>query len=122
MSDLTIHESMQQAGDSNVCVLKVSGHLDGHTYPEFEEKLNEIVDGGCYSIVIDFDQLDYISSAGLGALLNIHTRAREHNGDVRISGLSRKTRRLFDLLGFSHVLSVYDAMDEAVKAFETGAP
>ena len=100
-----------------MCVLQVTGHLDGHTYPEFEAKLSEVVEAGCYSVVIDFEHLDYISSAGLGALLNAHTRAREHNGDLRISCLSRKTRRLFDLLGFSHVLSVYDSTQEAVQAF-----
>ena len=122
MSDLTITESTQQAGAHDVCVLKVGGHLDGHTYPEFEAKLNEIVESDRYSIVIDFEQLSYISSAGLGALLNAHSRAREHDGDVRISCLNHKTRRLFDLLGFSHVLDVFDTTQEAMEAFSADAP
>ncbi len=121
MSNLTVTDEVRQQDGQEICVLHIQGHLDGHTYPEFEAKLNEEIEAGRYDIVIDFEHLDYISSAGLGALLNAHTRSREHNGDVHIAGLSQKTRRLFDLLGFSHVLSVYDSVDEAVAAFGAGA-
>ena len=117
MTDLTIAESDQQAGAQRVCVLEITGHLDGHTYHQFEAKLNEVVESGRYSIVVDFELLRYISSAGLGALLNGHTRTREHDGDLRIASLSAKTRRLFDVLGFSHVLHLYDTTQEAVQAF-----
>ena len=117
MSILSIKDDILEKDGREVCVLHIQGHLDGHTYPDFEAKLNEEIEAGRYDIVIDFERLDYISSAGLGALLNVHTRCREHNGDVHIAGLSQKTRRLFDLLGFSHVLSVYDTVEEAVRAF-----
>jgi len=121
MTELQMIESTQQAASKDVRVLAVVGHLDGHTYRDFEAKLNEVVESGCYSLVIDFEQLDYISSAGLGALLNAHTRTREHEGDLKIACLSDKTSRLFDLLGFSHVLQVYDTVDAAVQSFASAS-
>ena len=115
---ITLNQFTKQVGPKEVAVFQVSGHLDGHTYPEFETRLNGLVDSGLYHIVIDFEGLNYISSAGLGVLLSAHTRVREHNGDLKIASLSQKTMRLFDLLGFSHVLNVYEGPDEAVEAFE----
>ena len=119
MTEITIEESTEQVGSRKVCVLRISGYLDGHTYQDFEARLGELLDAEQYSIVVDFEKLNYISSAGLGAILNAHTRLREQNGDLKIASLSEKTQRLFDLLGFSHVLSVYDTAEAAVQAFES---
>ena len=119
MTEITIEESTELAGEQRVCVLRIIGYLDGHTYPEFESQLTALLESGCFNVVIDLDKLSYISSAGLGALLNAHTRAREHGGYLNITGLSEKTQRLFDLLGFSHVLKVYDTIENAVQAFAT---
>lgn len=121
MRELAIEESMQTAGAQQVCVLRITGYLDGHTYHEFEARLAALLESGHFNIVVDFQGLSYISSAGLGALLNAHTRVREQSGEVIITGLSEKTRRLFDLLGFSHVLNLHDAIDDAVRAFAAQA-
>lgn len=117
MPEIVIDQSTEQVGEQQVNILRVSGYLDGHTYHEFESALTALLESGQYKIVVDFAELNYISSAGLGALLNAHTQVREHDGDLKIACLSQKTQRLFDLLGFSHVLSVYDSSPEAVQSF-----
>jgi len=117
MPEIVIDQSTEQAGEQQVSVLSVSGYLDGHTYHEFESVLASLIEAEQFHIVVDFAELNYISSAGLGALLNAHTQVREHDGDLKIACLSQKTQRLFDLLGFSHVLSVYDSAAEAVQSF-----
>ena len=117
MALISLNKFTQQVGSQEVSVIQVKGHLDGHTYPEFESELNDLIDSGKFNIIIDFAELNYISSAGLGVLLSAHTRVREHNGDLKIASLSQKTMRLFDLLGFSHVLNVYDSTEDAAQAF-----
>ena len=117
MALIKLNKFSKQVGAQEVSIIQVSGHLDGHTYPEFESELNTLIDSGQFNIVIDFEALSYISSAGLGVLLSAHTRVREHNGDLKIASLSQKTMRLFDLLGFSHVLNVYDNTEDAAQAF-----
>ena len=117
MGLMSVQRATTLGASNQVCILHIAGYLDGHTYHTFETKLTELVESGHFNIVIDFERLDYISSAGLGALLNAHTRVREHDGDLKIARLNEKTKRLFDMLGFSHVLNVYDTPDAAVDAF-----
>ena len=57
--------------------LYLSGYLDAHTAPELENAISEIIDGGKHKILVNFQKLDYISSAGLGVFMSFIEDVRE---------------------------------------------
>ncbi len=56
---------LQTRTEGNAIVVTISGRLDAVTAPEYEKRIRELIDGGNSYFVVDFEQLDYISSAGL---------------------------------------------------------
>ena len=84
--------------------------LQGAIYVEEAATLRETlliyVDNGHNSFLIDFSAVDYIDSSGLGTLVAIQKRARQHDGGVTITGLQGLVRDLFELTRLTKVFDI----------------
>lgn len=108
---------------NRVDVVTVAGRLTAAEAPELQERLNQLFNEGRYRILLDFANLDYISSPGLRVLIEARKRAREwkltdfDRGDVRIVNLPPRIKEVFDLTGFTSLFHIYDDLVEAVGSF-----
>ncbi|MFQ5648431.1 MAG: STAS domain-containing protein [bacterium] len=96
-----------------ITILSLKGYLDAHTAPTLESAFQELVDEKKYKIVVNFADLNYISSAGLGVFMGFIEDIRKNGGDIKLSSMKPKIFRVFDLLGFP---TLYDILDEEEKA------
>jgi len=102
-----------------LAVLELSGELDAHTAPQFEQFLERIVrDESKTRLILDFHHLEYISSAGLGVLMGLIEEVRAAGGDMKLADLPEKIFHVLDLLGFPVVFQILPTIDEAVHAFK----
>lgn len=99
----------------NVTVVKVEGRLDSVTAPDFEKRLSELIDGGEKRIAVDCSTLQYVSSAGLRVFLSVAKKLRQAEGKNALGGLVAQVKEIFDIAGFSSVLSIFNTVAEAVK-------
>jgi anti-sigma B factor antagonist len=105
----------------NVSVIYLNGYLDAHTAPQLENNFTELIDNSKYKIVVNFKDLNYISSAGLGVFMAYIEKIRENEGDIKLSGMNDKVFNIFDLLGFPLLYEIFKSEDEAIIKFkETG--
>ncbi len=105
----------------SVSVIYLNGYLDAHTAPQLENNFSELIDKNKYNIVVNFEDLNYISSAGLGVFMAYIEKIRENDGDIKLSAMSDKVYNIFDLLGFPLLYEIFKSEDEAVNKFkETG--
>ncbi len=88
--------------------LNIIGYLDAHTAPELELALKESMEKGKYNIVVDFEKLDYISSAGFGVFMEFIEEIRQKNGDIKMIAMNSKIRHLFNILGFDVLFEIYN--------------
>ena len=102
-----------------VAVLYVKGFLDAHTAPELEKTIRELIDGGQYNILVNFFDLDYISSAGLGVFMGFIEEIRECGGDIRMSNMTPKVYKIFDLLGFPKLYKIFQTEEDALVSFSS---
>jgi anti-sigma B factor antagonist len=102
----------------SVQLIRLSGSLDMYSFPRLEAQLNALFEQGQYYVVLDCRELDYIGSAGLGALIGFAKQAREHSGDVRLLNVPERIHRIVELLGFTKVLKVHSTEEDAVASFE----
>lgn len=109
--DITIIES----GD--VRVLSFQGNLDTNTAPDAETQINGLIDAGVQKFLVNFEKLDYISSAGLRVLLATAKKLKPSGGDLKICCLNPTVQEVFDISGFSTILSVTSSEEEALGAF-----
>jgi anti-anti-sigma factor len=106
---------MHDEGD--VKVVRFEGKLDTNTTPEAEVRLGEILEQGARKIVIDFEDLDFVSSAGLRILLATAKKLGACGGALRVCSLNETVRDIFDISGFSTLLRVFDDEQEALAGF-----
>ena len=97
--------------------LYVGGYLDAHTASKFESKIQEIIQSGKYNIILNFSELEYISSAGLGVIMGNIEEIRNHDGDIKLTGMSDKIYRVFDLVGFPSLYDIYKTQEETESSF-----
>ncbi len=103
---------------ARIAILALSGQLDAHTAPEFERFLETVVrDEGKHQLVLDFNGLEYISSAGLGVLMGLIEEVRAAGGDMKLASLPDKIYHVLDLLGFPMVFQIFSTVPEAEAAF-----
>ncbi len=108
--------SVKEVGGVNVVYLK--GYLDAHTAPVLENTFSGLIDKDRYSIVVNFKDLAYISSAGLGVFMAFIEKIRENSGDIKLSQMSDKVFNIFDLLGFPLLYEIFKSEEEAVNKFK----
>lgn len=113
MSDFKV----SSRGQSQVSIIDVKGYLDAHTAPELESEFNKLIDKQQFKVVVNFNELNYISSAGLGVFMAYVETMREHNGDIKFSNLKEDVYNIFDLLGFPVLYEFFDKEEDAILKF-----
>lgn len=98
-------------------IVAIAGSFDSVTSPKAKEALDAIVAGGGRKLALDFSALDYISSAGLRVLLGTAKQLSAKGGALRTFGLNQTVREVFDISGFSTILSVFPAEADALQGF-----
>lgn len=100
-------------------LVTVLGRIDSATAPELEETLLGLIQAGHKNMVVNLAGTDYISSAGLKALLSALMKARKAipPGNVVISEIRPELRESFDLVGFDRLFTFYDNDTQAVGSF-----
>ena len=100
-------------------LVTVTGRIDSTTAPDLEKLLLGLVQSGKKNIVVNLADADYISSAGLKALLSAQMKVRKAvpPGDVVISAIKPELKESFDLVGFDRLFKFYDEDVLAVGSF-----
>ena len=100
-------------------LLSVSGRVDSSTAPELEKVLLGLIQSGQKNIVVNLKDTDFISSAGLKALLSALMKVRKMipAGDVVISEIRPELRESFVLVGFDRLFTFYEDNMRAVGSF-----
>ena len=112
MADLSI----QVRDIEGVAVMQPEGFINAHTVQQFESALEDLFQSGRFTILMDCQELSYISSAGLGAIMGLIEPIRENGGDILLCNLQRNVYSIFDTLGFTQLYRVFGSREEALQA------
>ncbi len=84
--------------------VSLEGRLDTTTAPELEGELKEGL-AGVTDLIMDFTNLEYISSAGLRVLLSAQ-KTMNKQGSMVVKNPSEEVREIFDVTGFADILNI----------------
>lgn len=90
--------------NGSVLEVEVEGRLDTTTSPKLEEELRSSV-AGITSLIIDFEKLEYISSAGLRVLLAMQ-KIMNRQGEMLLKNVSETVMEVFEVTGFVDILNI----------------
>jgi len=97
---------------ANTLVLQPVGRLDNITSADFQTRLLAAVTSGADDIVIDFSSIEYISSAGLRALMAA-SRLKPKERRLAVACLNSVVTEIFAISRFGYVVPVFDTVEEA---------
>jgi anti-anti-sigma factor len=104
--------TVRDEGDTKVVML--NGKLDTNTTPSAEAEINALLDAGAQKLLINFEQLTYISSSGLRLLLALAKRMKSAGGDLKVCSLNEMATEVFEVSGFSSILNVFASEADAL--------
>jgi|LGOV01.1.fsa_nt_gb anti-anti-sigma factor len=92
--------------DQGRYLVGMEGRLDTNTAPEMEKSLEKYYTMNGFDIVLDFINLDFVSSAGLRVILLIQKKAKALKGKLVIKNVKPEIQEVFDMTGFTDILTI----------------
>lgn len=114
MKPLEIIET-QRCADGRYIVLTMRGYLDAHTVNEFEAHMDRSIEEGTLHYLIDISDLNYISSAGIGAIMSLTQRLRHAKGELVLVRPNEQVFKVLDRLGFTKIFRLAYSREEGEK-------
>ena len=103
----------------NVAVAAVPvDELDASNAGEFKRDIAPVLQANA-KLVLDLSRLRFVDSSGLGAMLSCLRQLSAKNGDLKVCGMSKQVRALFELVRMHRIFDIYGTKEEAVKAFQS---
>lgn len=102
---------------NGVKVMLCEGALDTQTSLDARDHLGQLIEEGARKILVNFDTLEYISSAGLHVLLTVAKQLKSVDGELRVCCLNDVVKEVFDISGFVTIFKVFGSESEALNGF-----
>ncbi len=103
-----------------VLIGQVAGRVDSSNAAELQSALDAQVSAGDNALLLDFENLAFISSAGLRVGLAAAKQLGEESKKFGVCTLSSSVREVIEVSGFGQVISVYESRSEALAALGSG--
>lgn len=103
--------------NGDITIASIHGRLDGEA-PAILRKELPLQLKKTYTMVVDCNELEYMDSGGLGALLACLRIAVAKNGDIRLAALTPKVKMLLELTRADRVFQIFSTVQDALVSFE----
>lgn len=109
---MAMNLNTERQGDV-LCAL-ITGRIDGSNVAEFESSLGSAIEAGDRAVVMDMEQLTYISSAGLRAVLLTAKALKSQNSTLILCSLPDHIQEILEISGFDKILPIHDSRQSAL--------
>lgn len=96
-------------------ILRIDGRLDVASAPILEKKISSLMDEGHYQLILDFSQVDYLSSAGMRVLLSAKKKLKAKKGALILFSVTDDVGEIFKMAGFDKILHICHSEKEALQ-------
>ena len=101
----------------DVTVVEVEGQLIVGNRQELKQKVLEELERGDRHFLVDFARTGYIDSSGLGVLVSLSKKIREHGGELRLANLNDDLKTLFELTKLDTLFQIAETRERALESF-----
>lgn len=105
----------EKIGDVTVVELKTDV-LDANNAKEFRADISPILEKN-QKVVFDMSQVGFLDSSGCGTILSCLRQLNSAGGDLKMYGLQKPVRTLFELIRMHRIIEIFNTREEALKSF-----
>jgi anti-sigma B factor antagonist len=107
---------VRQMGDVAVATMPVE-ELDASNVGEFKRDVGPVLDAHS-KLVLDLSRLRFVDSSGLGAFISCLRKLNAKGGDLKLCGMSKQVRAVFELVRMHRVFDIVGTTEDAARAFQ----
>jgi anti-anti-sigma factor len=100
---------------NGIQIVEVHGRIDPSTTASFEQELNSIISKPEVRIVLNMQNVEYISSSGLRVFLTALKKVKAGKGDLKLCCLNSNVQKIFQIAGFVQLFEILNTEEEAVQ-------
>ena len=111
--------AFDRMGDVTVAVVPME-ELDASNSAEFKRDAAPLLES-TLKLVFDLSRLRFVDSSGLGAFISCLRKLNAKGGDVKLCGMSKQVRAVFELVRMHRIFDIFTTREDAARAFRTGS-
>ncbi len=111
--------------EGNLTLIELEGGLDSASLRELHDSIDKLLDVGRLRIILNCANLTYVSSSGIGALVTLHRRVKDADGEIRIAGATGAVFEVLELMNLGSILNLSADVEharQALRATQDGTP
>ena len=106
--------------ENGTLIAKAEGRIDGTNARDFEDAMHAAIGEREGAVIIDCENLSYISSAGLRAILLIAKALGKRDIEIALCSLSDSVTEVFQISGFDKIIPIHGSRTEALASLASG--
>jgi len=103
-----------ESHSGHVCVVALKGRVDGTNADQLMTRLNSLLASGEKTLVVDFAQVLYLTSAAFHVLLTATADARRKTAQLALCSVLGQVRELFEMAGLLDAFTIHGSREEAL--------
>lgn len=108
--------AIQAEREGDTLVAKAEGRIDGTNAREFQDDLDSVIEEGDRTVILNFEDLMYISSAGIRVVLMTAKTLQRREARFALCSLSEPVREIFEVSGFDKIIPIHASQADAISA------
>lgn len=109
-------------GEPQLIVIDLQGEVTTFADAAITGAYRSACEQGAKNILINFDGVDYINSAGVAIVIGVLTEARKSDQRLLITGLTAHYQKIFDMMGLSRYAPIFNSEDAARQSLAVDEP
>jgi anti-sigma B factor antagonist len=115
MPEAQVKMNVRSAGEK-ASIIDVQGELTAFAETDLMDAYNQASDGQVRAIILNFEDLEYMNSSGIGLLVTLLIRINREKQQLLTYGLSDHYRSIFQITRLDDAIAIHDSEEEAVRA------
>jgi len=103
--------------EGSIVIVTLNGRLDTLHFPAVDKELTSLIDNEQKALVLDCQNMDYVSSSGLRVLLKALKQMEAAKGRLTLCNLQPQISQIFKISGFDHLFEIYPGKQEAIASY-----
>ena len=100
-----------------ILIATLAGRIDGSNAQEYQDVIESEIGPGDNALLLDFEQVSYISSAGLRLGVIIAWKFKDPGKQFGVCTLTGRVREVITMSGFDQIIDIYESQTEAIAAY-----
>jgi anti-sigma B factor antagonist len=105
----------------NIVVVRIKGDFTEFLVEKLRNEMENFIKQDTKNYILDFSEVSYINSSGLGFLAGYLKKVRKIKGDIKLIKVHNFIKNVLEISKLSHVFDIFDSEEEAVNSFKFGS-